>query len=137
MKAINRYDQEHAEVFLCACNSHSARPERKAIQLGCVVLDEKIAPEAGLQKVYNKEDAMLRGFSILILFFLAIPDLSFAVTKKTYDFIVGVNGDFKAAKTAAANAASSVDQKRQSENNFFNIESFFYRTKYRQYGYLQ
>ncbi len=101
--------------------------------MGCVVLDKKIAPEAGLQKVYNEKDDMLRVFSILILFFLAIPDLSFAVTKKTYDFIV----DFKAAKTAAANAASSVDRKRQSENNFFNIESFFYRTKYRQYGYLQ
>jgi uncharacterized repeat protein (TIGR02543 family) len=50
---------------------------------------------------------MLRVFTILIFIFLSLPDLSFAVTKKTYDFVVGVNGDFKAAKTAAANAASS------------------------------
>lgn len=35
------------------------------------------------------------------------PQLAAAVPRKTFDFVVGVDGDFKAAMTAAVSAASS------------------------------
>src|SRR5512133_2403616 len=38
---------------------------------------------------------------------LALVQSSSAITKKTFDFIVGVNGDFKAAMSKAASSASS------------------------------
>lgn len=44
------------------------------------------------------------GFLILSLF---SPQYSQAVTKKKFDFVVGVDGDFKAAMTAAASNAST------------------------------
>src|SRR5574344_328422 len=41
------------------------------------------------------------------IFVCAALQFSFGVTKKKYDFVVGVNGDFKAAMSAAAKSASS------------------------------
>lgn len=38
---------------------------------------------------------------------ISFPTSSLAVTKKKFDFVVGVNGDFKAALTSAAQAAAS------------------------------
>jgi pectin methylesterase-like acyl-CoA thioesterase len=38
---------------------------------------------------------------------LCVPLPGFAITKKTFDFVVGVDGNFKAALTAASGAASS------------------------------
>lgn len=46
-------------------------------------------------------------YIFLLIFGLAATQSSYAITKKTFNFIIGVNGNFKAAMTAAANAASS------------------------------
>ena len=47
-------------------------------------------------------------FSILLIICgLISPQSGFAVTKKAFDFVVGVNGDFKAALNAASAAAPS------------------------------
>ena len=50
---------------------------------------------------------MFRVFTCFAFIFCIATSNSFAITKKKFDFVVGVNGDFKAAITAAANAASS------------------------------
>jgi pectin methylesterase-like acyl-CoA thioesterase len=44
---------------------------------------------------------------ILYIYFLFTIDTTAAVKKKTFDFVVGVDGNFKAAMTAAAKSASS------------------------------
>jgi pectin methylesterase-like acyl-CoA thioesterase len=46
-------------------------------------------------------------FPAFALFALALPQAGFALTRQTFSFVVGVNGDFKAAMSAAAGAASS------------------------------
>ncbi len=43
----------------------------------------------------------------LFLIALAMPQAGFALAKQKFDFVVGVNGDFKAAMAAASSAASS------------------------------
>lgn len=55
----------------------------------------------------NSEVSALRILFRSALFVCAAVQFSFGVTKKKYDFIVGVNGDFKAAMSAAAKSASS------------------------------
>jgi hypothetical protein len=57
LKSPCLYLNEVCNNIVTKSNMKAIRPERKAIQLGCVVLDKKIAPEAGLKKVYNEEDA--------------------------------------------------------------------------------
>jgi hypothetical protein len=44
---------------------------------------------------------------MLYIYFLFTIDTTAAVKKKTFDFVVGVDGNFKAAMTAAAKSASS------------------------------
>jgi len=43
----------------------------------------------------------------ILLAALAMPQSGFALTRQKFNFVVGVNGDFKAAMSAAASAASS------------------------------
>jgi pectin methylesterase-like acyl-CoA thioesterase len=43
----------------------------------------------------------------IALLALALPQSGFALTRQKFNFVVGVNGDFKAAMAAAASAASS------------------------------
>ena len=50
---------------------------------------------------------MFRLFACCAFIFSLAASNSFAVTKKKFDFVVGVDGNFKAAVTAATNAASS------------------------------
>lgn len=48
--------------------------------------------------------ALFRGFLAMAL---AMPQAGFALTKKKFDFVVGRDGDFKAAMAVASSAASS------------------------------
>ncbi|MEN9307210.1 MAG: hypothetical protein RL173_1142 [Fibrobacterota bacterium] len=48
----------------------------------------------------------LLGFAGLVVF-LVLPESVYALTRKNFDFVVGVDGDFKAAKDAAAKKASA------------------------------
>lgn len=50
---------------------------------------------------------MKRSIQLAVITLLSIVISSNAVTKKAFDFIVGVNGDFKAAMSAATKASSS------------------------------
>jgi pectin methylesterase-like acyl-CoA thioesterase len=43
----------------------------------------------------------------ILLLAMAIPQSGFALTKQKFNFVLGVNGDFKAAMSAASSAASS------------------------------
>src|SRR3569833_1785339 len=49
---------------------------------------------------------MIRSFALLAMG-LAAAECGHALTKKKFDFIVGVDGDFKAGMAAAAKGASS------------------------------
>src|SRR5574344_42849 len=56
----------------------------------------------------------MRNISKIIILSCILATSSFAVTKKNFDFVISVDGDFKAAMNAAANA-------KPTENNRFYI----------------
>jgi pectin methylesterase-like acyl-CoA thioesterase len=55
----------------------------------------------------KKDNTIFYTFKLLSILLFLKMETTAAVTKKTFDFVVGVNGDFKAAMAAAAKSASS------------------------------
>ena len=54
---------------------------------------------------------MMKHTVLTFLIFLAFTASSFAVEKKTIDFVVGVDGDFKAAIAAAGSSGASANNR--------------------------
>lgn len=61
-----------------------------------------------MARLHSRPDARL--VSATALFVLAFSQAGVALTKKKFDFVVGVNGDFKAAMAAAASGASAANR---------------------------